>query len=73
MPELAQQVVVQEYQSGQGIGRHIDLQPQTVPELRDGFGPVVVSLSILSSCVISPTLPRVAGLTSRWRREAPSP
>jgi alkylated DNA repair dioxygenase AlkB len=52
MPELAQQVVVQEYQPGQGLGQHIDLLPQTTPELRNGFGPVVVSLSLLSSCVM---------------------
>jgi alkylated DNA repair dioxygenase AlkB len=52
MPELAEQVVVQKYLPGQGIGRHIDLQPKTEPEFRPGFGPVVVSLSLLSPCVM---------------------
>jgi alkylated DNA repair dioxygenase AlkB len=44
--------VVQEYKPGQGIGRHIDLEPQTGVEPRAGFGPVVVSVSILSPCVM---------------------
>ena len=52
MNELAEQVVVQEYKQGQGIDRHIDLQPQTGVKPRAGFGPVVVSVSLLSPCVM---------------------
>jgi len=38
------QVIVNEYQPGQGIAKHIDCQPC--------FGETIASLSLLSSCVI---------------------
>lgn len=42
--ELPNQVIINEYQPGQGIGNHIDATPT--------FGEVVVSLSLLSSAIM---------------------
>jgi alkylated DNA repair dioxygenase AlkB len=43
MKKVANQVVVQEYLTGQGIGRHTD---------SGDFGPEIISLSLLSRCVM---------------------
>src|SRR5690348_6918622 len=43
MHDVAEQVVVQDYPAGIGIGRHLDVA---------AFGPEVVSISLLSSCVM---------------------
>jgi len=45
MPEPADQVIVNEYQPGQGISPHIDCQPC--------FGDVVASISLGSPCVMN--------------------
>ncbi len=42
MPEIADQVIVNEYKLGQGISRHIDCEPC--------FGDTIVSLSLGSGC-----------------------
>jgi alkylated DNA repair dioxygenase AlkB len=44
MPQLAEQVIVNEYQAGQGIGAHIDCEPC--------FGEVIVSITLGSGCVM---------------------
>ena len=43
MRDSAQQVTCQEYQQGQGIGPHVDIA---------AFGPEIVTISLLSSCVV---------------------
>jgi alkylated DNA repair dioxygenase AlkB len=43
LTDVAEQVVVQDYPAGIGIGKHIDALD---------FGPRVVSLSLLSSCIM---------------------
>ncbi|MEV6212073.1 alpha-ketoglutarate-dependent dioxygenase AlkB [Kitasatospora sp. NPDC051914] len=49
MPGPAEQVIVNEYQPGQGISAHVDCVPC--------FGPVVASLSLGSACVMDFTEP----------------
>lgn len=44
MPEIADQVIVNEYLSGQGISAHIDCEPC--------FKDTIVSMSLASSCVM---------------------
>lgn len=44
MPEAPDQLIVNEYQPGQGIGAHVDAE---------AFGPVVCSVSLGSSCVMN--------------------
>jgi alkylated DNA repair dioxygenase AlkB len=44
LPVLADQVIVNEYYPGQGIGAHVDCEPC--------FGDVVVSISLGSACVM---------------------
>lgn len=44
LPELPDQVIVNEYEPGQGINPHIDCVPC--------FGDVIASLSLLSACVM---------------------
>ena len=44
MPEVADQVIVNEYQPGQGISSHIDCQPC--------FKDTIVSLSLGSGCIM---------------------
>ena len=73
MSEIAEQVVFEEYKPGQGIGRHTDLKPQSGTEPHAGFGPVVVSVSILSPCVMRFSHPeKGANRTSRWSPEVRS-
>ncbi|MBC8099593.1 MAG: alpha-ketoglutarate-dependent dioxygenase AlkB, partial [Armatimonadetes bacterium] len=43
-PERAEQVIVNEYAPGQGIGVHVDCEPC--------FGDVIVSLTLMSGCVM---------------------
>lgn len=47
MPAVADQLIVNEYEPGQGIGPHVDCVPC--------FGPVVCSLTLGSSCVMDLT------------------
>ena len=44
MPEVADQVIVNEYQPGQGISKHIDCEPC--------FKDTIVSLSLGSGCIM---------------------
>lgn len=44
MPEMPDQLIVNEYLPGQGIARHVDCEPC--------FGPVIASLSLGSGCVM---------------------
>lgn len=56
--ELPDQVIVNEYLPGQGIASHIDCIPC--------FGPIIVSLSLNSGCLMDFTLPDASAKTSIW-------
>lgn len=53
MPEIADQVIINEYLPGQGISGHIDCEPC--------FGDTIVSLSIGSACVMDFTYGNIKG------------
>lgn len=60
MDQAADQAIVNEYQPGQGISRHVDCVPC--------FGPVVAAVSLGSACIMDFTRPEDGAKVAVWLR-----